>query len=108
MRDYLEIDTVPTEEDCAQVNAADYPQAARREARAYIAQILRHYPAPIYGDLCIKRNAHDFGEYLSVKIIFDDTDEESCNWAYDIESDKLGVLREWDSAARAELGLQTA
>jgi hypothetical protein len=24
MRDYLEIDTVPTEEDCAQVGAADY------------------------------------------------------------------------------------
>jgi hypothetical protein len=108
MRDYLELDTVPTEEDCAYVNQPDYHARARREARAYINQILRHYPAPDYGDLCIKRNAHDFGEYLSIKIIFDDTDEESCNWAYAIEADRLGVLREWDATARAELELQTA
>ena len=106
MRDYLEIDTVPTEEDCAQVGAADYHTQARREARAYIDQILRHYPAPTWGDIVYKRNAHDFGEYLSIKIIFDDTDEESCNWAYDIEGDKLGVLRTWDAEARAALSLE--
>jgi hypothetical protein len=108
MRDYLELDTVPTEEDCTYVNQPNYYARARREAHAYINQILRYYPAPDYGDLGIKRNAHDFGEYLSVKIIFDDTDEESCNWAYTVEADPLGVLREWDATARAELGLQTA
>ena len=108
MRDYLEIDTVPSEEDCAQVGAPDYYTQARREARAYIDQILRHYPAPTWGDICIKRNAHDFGEYFSIKIIFDDTDEESCNWAYDIEADPLGVLQNWDAEARAALSLETA
>ncbi len=108
MRDYLELDTVPTEEDCAYVNQPDYHVRARREARAYINQILRHYPEPMLGDITIKRNAHDFGEYLSIKINFDDDDEESCNWAYAIEADRLGVLREWDNEARAELGLQTA
>jgi len=107
MRDYLEIDTVPTEEDCAQVGAADYHARARREARAYIGQILRHYPEPMFGDITIKRNAHDFGEYLSIQIRFDDDDEQSCAWAFDIEADRLGVLREWDAIARAELGLQT-
>ena len=61
----------------------------------------------MYGDITIKRNAHDFGEYLSIQIRFDDDDEESCNWAYAIEADRLGALREWDSIARAELGLQT-
>ena len=108
MRDYLEIDTAPTDESCAQLGASDYYAQARREARAYIDQILRHYPAPTWGDVCIKRNQHDFGEYLSVKIIFDDTDDESCNWAYDIEGDKLGVLRQWDIEARTALSLETA
>ena len=108
MRDYLELDTVPTEEDCAQVGESDYCTRARREARAYINQILRHYPEPMFGDITIRRNAHDFGEYLSISIYFDDDDEESCNWAYDIEADRLGVLRHWDNEARAELGLQTA
>lgn len=108
MRDYLEIDTVPTEEDCAQVGAPDYYERARREARAFIGQILRHYPEPRYGDITIKRNQHDFGEYLSIKINFDDDDEESCNWAFAIEGDNLAALREWDEIARAELGLQAA
>lgn len=108
MRDYLEIDTVPTDEDCAQVGAPDYDTRARREARAFINQILRHYPEPLYGDITFKRNQHDFGEYLSIKINFDDDDEESCNWAFAIEGDNLGVLREWDKEARAELGLQPA
>lgn len=108
MRDYLEIDTVPTDEDCAQVGAPDYYERARREARAFVGQILRHYPEPIRGAITIKRNAHDFGEYLSIKISFDDDDEESCKWAYAIEADDLDALREWDNKARAELGLQAA
>ena len=108
MRDYLEIDPVPTEEDCAQVGAPDYYERARREARAFIGQILRHYPEPLYGNVTIKRNQHDFGEYLSIKINFDDDDEESCNWAFAIEGDNLAALREWDATARAELGLQPA
>ena len=103
MRDYLEIDPVPTEEDCAQVGAPDYYERARREARAFIGQILRHYPEPLYGNITIKRNSHDFGEYLSIKINFDDDDEESCNWAFAIEGDNLGVLRNWDETARAAL-----
>lgn len=108
MRDYLELDPVPVEEDCAQVGAPDYYERARREARAFVGQILRHYPEPIRGAITIKRNAHDFGEYLSIKISFDDDDEESCNWAYAIEADDSGVLLNWDEKARAELGLQTA
>ena len=103
MRDYLEIDPVPTEEDCAQVGAPDYYERARHEARAFIGQILRHYPEPLHGNVTIKRNQHDFGEYLSIKINFDDDDEESCNWAFAIEGDNLGVLRNWDETARAAL-----
>lgn len=108
MRDYLEIDTVPSEEDCAQVGAPDYDTRVRREAKAFINQISRHYPEPLHGIVTIKRNQHDFGEYLSVRIVFDDEDEQCCKWALDIEGDNLGVLRHWDKEARAELGLQPA
>lgn len=107
MQDYLEIDTTPSEENCTQVGAPDYYTQARREARAYIDQIFRHYPAPTCGDISIKRNQHDFGEYFSIKIIFDDADEESCTWAYDIEGDSLGVLQTWDAEASAALSLET-
>ena len=108
MKDYLTIGTVPTDEDCAQNEpTGQYATAQRREARLFADQIRRHYPEPDAGYIAVKSFPHDFGSYYEACAVFDDENEAACNWAYTVESDPLGALREWDEVARAELGLQT-
>jgi len=99
MRDYLFIDTTPTEEQCAQVGEQDYHSKARAEAKRMLAQIDKHYPLPegaTMGYTTIATEQHDFGAYFQVKIVFDDECELSTNWAYSIEGDEMGALRYWD------------
>ena len=98
MRDFLYIGSAPHEEDCAQVGTPDYSRRALAECRRFMGQIERHYPAPEHSDcyLTIKREGHDFGSYYEVAAVFDCTDQAACDWAYDIEADRLGVLRTWE------------
>jgi hypothetical protein len=99
MKDYLMIDTTPTEEQCAQVGEQDYHSKARAEAKRMLAQIDKHYPLPegaTMGYTTIATEHHDFGAYLQIKIVFDDECEHSINWAFSIEGDELGVLSNWD------------
>lgn len=102
MKDYLTIGTVPTDEDCTHNEpTGQYATAQRREARLFADQIRRHYPEPENGYLAVKAFPHDFGSYYEVCAVFDDEDEAATNWAYTVEADPLGALREWDEEARA-------
>lgn len=96
MRDYLTLGPVPTDEPCAQVGADDYYQRARLECGRYAEQIRRHYPEPEHGYLITKGFSHDFGTYYEVCAVFDDEDEVSTHWAFEVESDPLGVLTHWE------------
>ena len=109
MKDYLTIGTVPTDEDCTHNEpTGQYAAAQRREARLFADQVRRYYPEPDAGYMTVKSFPHDFGNYYEACAVFDDENEAACNWAYTVEADPLGVLREWDAIARAELGLQAA
>lgn len=104
MRDYLTIGTVPHDENCTQNDpTGNYAAAQRREALAFAEQIRRHYPEPENGYVTVKRFSHDFGGYYEACAVFDDEDEAAINWAYDVESDPLGVLAAWDEQASAAL-----
>jgi hypothetical protein len=104
MKDYLTIGTVPTDEDCTgNEPTGAYVTAQRREALAFAEQIRRHYPEPDEGYVTVKRFAHDFGGYFEACVVFDDEDEAATNWAFQVEADPLGVLREWDEESRAAL-----
>ena len=104
MRDYLTIGTVPTEEDCTQNEpTGDYQAEQRREATIFADQIARHYPEPYNAHVSVKAFPHDFGSYYEACAVFDDNDEAAVTWAYTVESDPLGALREWDEPARAAL-----
>lgn len=92
----LNIGSTPNEEECAQVGSADYQERARKECRAYMAQIQKHYPEPENGYLNVKGFPHDFGSYYEVVAYYDQSDAEAVKWAYDIEGDALGVLSTWD------------
>ena len=97
MREYLEIGSAPHDEDCAQVGTEDYAKRAKRECSLFAQQILKHYGEPEYGYLTVKGHAHDFGTYYEVRACYDDEDEESTKWVFDIEGDVKGVLATWDA-----------
>ena len=105
MKDYLFIDTTPTEEKCSQVGEEDYHAKARAEAKRMLAQIDKYYPLPELANMgytTIATEHHDFGSYFQIKIVFDDECELSTNWAFSIEADELGALRYWDDEIKTD------
>ena len=98
--EYLNIGSTPNEEDCAQVGSTYYYyyyyERARKECRAYMEQIRKHYPEPDNGYLKVKGFLHDFGTYYEVVAYYDPEDSTASRWAFDIEGDALGVLATWD------------
>jgi hypothetical protein len=105
MKDYLFIDTTPSEEQCSQVGEEDYHAKARAEAKRMLAQIDKHYPLPndaTMGYTTVAIESHDFGAYFQIKIVFDDECEHSINWAFSIEGDELGALRYWDEEIKTD------
>jgi hypothetical protein len=85
--DYIEFDTTPSSEKCAQVGQPDYRTQAMREVHAMIGQLQREFPGSTdLVDCRPKWNSHDFGQYLTLRIYFDDTDETSTEMAYTIEA----------------------
>jgi hypothetical protein len=101
MREHIDVDCAPYLEDCAQLGQADYSERARRECRAYIAQLRRTVgQEPPGASLAIRTNPHDFGDYLSVVCQYDPAVEAAVEYAFNCESH---APAEWDEAARAEL-----
>jgi hypothetical protein len=99
--DYLVFDPVPLDEECTQVGCENYYQKSRKEAKALIGQLKRQFGEPPFGcKFKIKSNPHDFGDYISVNIEFDDNNEECVNYAYNIEEN---FPYNWDEIAKKEL-----
>ena len=95
MRDYMDLGSTPTDEDCAQVGSPDYHTKSREECNRYIEVIRRVLgPEPEGARLAVKSNPHDFGSYLSVVCHYDDANEAATNYAYRCESD---TPRTWDA-----------
>lgn len=102
MREYIEFDTTPYEEEAAQVGAEDYTERARREGRLLIAQLKRMFP-PVEGvRFVVKGNSHDYGTYYEVRLYYTDETEE---YASIVES---GFPAVWDDEARLELAQSAA
>jgi hypothetical protein len=99
--DYLEIGPVPYDEECAQVGTDGYLSRARIECAVFLHQLERAFPNPpgcTY--FRIKSNPHDFGSYLEVHVIFDEEDETSREYAFNVEGN---TPVNWDEIAKKEL-----
>jgi hypothetical protein len=73
MRDFIDVGSSPPGETCAQVGSDGYHDLARKECRAYIAQLRRVFGSePEGAGLTVKSNPHDFGTYLSVICYYDE------------------------------------
>lgn len=97
MRDYLDIETSPYEENGVQVSSScDYMPAMRAEANRFKAMLENRFAKLIESTgiyFRIASNPHDFGSYLSLRICFDDNDEKQINAAYFIEENMPAT---WD------------
>jgi hypothetical protein len=103
MRDTYEIGSSPNGEDCAQVGSADYRERSQRECRAYVNQLNRAYPnMPSGMYLKITSHPHDFGTYHEVSCVYDDENEEHCDFLF---GNLENGCEKWDEEARKELGL---
>ena len=102
--DYMELGPTPLEESCAQVGADNYFEQARKECRAYIAQLRRVFGAePEGARLVIRGNSHDFGTYYEVAVKYDCDDEKATRYAFKLEAEQPAT---WDAEAKAELGIE--
>src|SRR3989304_7340151 len=83
MRDDISIGSAPCDEDCVQANPqGDYHEAMRAECRRFLELIRKKLgPEPPGARLAIKSNPHDFGTYYDVICYFEDTNEESRDYA---------------------------
>lgn len=105
MQDCLDLGSSPSHEDCAQVGSEGYAQRARRECRAYIAQLRRRYgEEPDGARLSVKSNPHDFGTYYSAVCYFDGDNESAADYAYRCEAG----METWDAEAIQELSNKTS
>lgn len=55
------------------------------------------------GRFIVKSFPHDFGSYYEVCAVFNDNDEASSSWAYNVEAH---IPEYWDEIAKAELALK--
>ena len=101
MKDYLCIGPVPSQETYAQVGTEDYQNKAKKECLAFARQLQRAFSNPPAGcSVAVKPFSHDFGTYYEVVIFFDDRNEESVKYAYNMENN---TPENWDAAAVEEL-----
>lgn len=109
MKWYIELDTAPADEDCAQCGQPGYEERARRECSAYIEQLWREIKkrkgidrenAPESFSLTRRSSNHEYGIYYTVGIGYDPDVEESIDLAIDVENN-IPLL--WDEEAKKQL-----
>ena len=96
-RDYVDIGSSPSDEDCAQVGSPDYYTRAKAECARFIELIRKTVgEEPPGAHLAVKSNPHDFGTYYEVVCYYQDTDEEAQKYAFRCEND---APAKWDTPA---------
>lgn len=98
---YLSFDTTPIEEECAQAGSVEYYQKAKKEGETLIKQLKRQFGEPPNGcSLKMKLNPHDFGNYFTVNVFFDENKDNCVEYAMKIEND---FPEFWDEESIKEL-----
>ncbi len=101
MRDQLSLGPTPTAEPCEQLGAHYDAIRARQECKAFMGQLRRTFgDEPVGARLRISSNAHDFGTYHEVEVVYADESEKACEYAYRLERE---TPEQWDEQARNEL-----
>ena len=96
MRDYIELGSAPSDEDCVQVNpSVDYYPLMQEECQRFLALIRQTMGVePDGARLALKSFAHDFGTYIEVVCHFDTENSRSMQYAFECEAN---LPRTWES-----------
>lgn len=99
--DYLEFDTVPSNEPCVQIGHENYWNLATLEADVLIDQLKRTFPQayPLGLDFKKTYNDHDFGRYIGIKIVYN-SDIPDHELVYDIDKN---FPEQWDEVSLDKL-----
>lgn len=99
---YIYIGPVPSEESCAQVGSASYPEDSRRECQVYSRMLRRLFPVPSEVPVAYvtREERHEFGVYREVAIRFEEAHASAVEFAHHVERTSP---TEWDSIAHYEL-----
>ena len=101
VKEWIDVGSAPTDEECAQVGSVAYHPRARRECQAYVRQLRRIFGSePDGARLAIHSNPHDFGTYLSVVCHYDPAKQASIDYAFRCENQSP---EHWDDEALREL-----
>ena len=103
MRDYIELGSSPSGEDCAQLGTPGYYDRMTVEISELRRMMEQVHPVPLgYVSARYGRKAfeHDFGMYYELCAYFDDRDPVSIDWAFEAER---CVPERWDDKARQAL-----
>jgi hypothetical protein len=84
MRDFIELGSAPSCEECVQLDKnKPYLDEMREECFKYKQLLIKMFPE---GWFNIKTFHHDFGDYLEVVIWYDNEDEKQVEYAYMVEA----------------------
>ncbi len=99
--DFINIGATPYGEECVQVGSDDYMKYAQIQCNIFQEQLERQFSNPPPRTwFSVKSFPHEFGSYLEVVCHFDDADEASMDWAYNVEGNGPEY---WDPIAVAKL-----
>ena len=85
--DYVNIGSVPYDEDCCQVGDEDYFLNSQKECRRFIELIRTKLgPEPYGARLSIKGFPHDFGTYYEVVCYYNEDNETAVEYAFNCEA----------------------
>jgi len=100
--DYIDVEGIPADEECAQLGSPDYYERTMREMKVFIKQLRREFgPEPEGFRFKIQACPHDFGTYHMLRLLW--STEEGEEYAMRIEGE---CPENWDDEARKELGLE--
>jgi len=99
MKDYIELDTTPIFENCAQMGFDGYLKLATIESNLFISQLKRTL---IHDKVDIIKSSYptDYGNSIIVKIVYDEDDLDAEKQAFEIENN---LPQFWDNISEEEL-----
>lgn len=95
--EWFDFDTVPYEEQCAQVGEPDALQKMKDEVKRTKALLIQKFGEPPIGVLIRPhRNEHDFGSYYSLRVYYNPNLPDAVAYAFACEGD---FPRTWEDTA---------
>jgi hypothetical protein len=100
MKEFYDFDTTPYEVSCQQIGPNYDPIKAKEEAKETIKLLCRKFGTPPFGSvLKVASNPHDFGDYLSIRYVFNNQDGEHLEYMASLDNN---WPKDWDDVSVVE------